>query len=59
MWDIGGDFFIIYYELQIPSAEYDAYLEKKYLKLPFDQLASEVDPGFFKAPKHSPAKVSP
>ena len=56
--DLGGDFYIIYQELQIPSLQYDEYLENKYLNLPFDQLALEVDTNFFKPPKDDPAKVS-
>jgi glycosyltransferase involved in cell wall biosynthesis len=42
-----------YHELKIPSSNYDDYLVKKYLTLPFDQIAPPVDSSFFGPPDDS------
>ncbi len=45
-----GENYIGFLELKIPSAEYDSILKNKYGELPFDQMASPVDPQIFGVP---------
>jgi glycosyltransferase involved in cell wall biosynthesis len=48
-----GEVYSGYFELKIPSTEYDAYLEKTYMHLPFEESAPPVDLSFFGPPNSS------